>query len=55
MALIALALGGFAIGTTEFMTMGLLEEIAEGIDRTNAETGHIITAYACGRRSSRSA
>ena len=48
MALIALALGGFAIGTTEFMTMGLLEEIADGIDRSNAETGHIITAYAFG-------
>lgn len=47
-ALVALALGGFAIGTTEFMTMGLLEEIADGIDRTNAETGHIITAYAFG-------
>ncbi|MET0931586.1 MAG: MFS transporter [Aeromicrobium sp.] len=48
LALIALALGGFAIGTTEFMTMGLLEEIADGIGRTNAETGHIITAYAFG-------
>lgn len=47
-ALFALALGGFAIGTTEFMTMGLLEEIAAGINRTNAETGHIITAYAFG-------
>jgi DHA1 family inner membrane transport protein len=47
-ALLALALGGFAIGTTEFMTMGLLEEIADGIHRTNAETGHIITAYAFG-------
>jgi len=48
LALLALALGGFAIGTTEFMTMGLLEEIADGIGRTNAETGHIITAYAFG-------
>jgi len=48
LALLALALGGFAIGTTEFMTMGLLEEIADGIDRSNAETGHIITAYAFG-------
>ncbi|MEV7397311.1 MFS transporter [Aeromicrobium sp. NPDC092404] len=47
-ALLALALGGFAIGTTEFMTMGLLEEIADGIDRSNATTGHIITAYALG-------
>jgi DHA1 family inner membrane transport protein len=43
-----LALGGFAIGTTEFMTMGLLEEIADGIHRSNATTGHIITAYAFG-------
>jgi DHA1 family inner membrane transport protein len=30
------------------MTMGLLEEIAAGIDRSNAQTGHIITAYALG-------
>ncbi len=48
LALLALALGGFAIGTTEFMTMGLLEEIADGIHRSNATTGHIITAYALG-------
>lgn len=47
-ALLALALGGFAIGTTEFMTMGLLEEIADGIHRSDATTGHIITAYAFG-------
>ena len=48
LALLALALGGFAIGTTEFMTMGLLEEIADGIHRSNATTGHIITACAFG-------
>jgi hypothetical protein len=30
-ALIALALGGFAIGTTEFVTMGVLPEIADGV------------------------
>ena len=48
LALLSLALGGFAIGTTEFMTMGLLEEIADGIHRSNATTGHIITAYAFG-------
>jgi len=47
-ALLALALGGFAIGTTEFMTMGLLEEIADGIDRSNATTGYIISSYALG-------
>jgi len=48
LALLALALGGFAIGTTEFMTMGLLPDIADAIDRSNATTGHIITAYAFG-------
>ena len=48
LALIALALGGFAIGTTEFMTMGLLPDIAQGIDESIPATGHIITAYAFG-------
>ncbi len=48
LALLALALGGFAIGTTEFMSMGLLEKIADGINKSNATTGHIITAYAFG-------
>ena len=47
-ALIALALGGFAIGTTEFVTMGLLPEIADGIGQSIPVTGHIITAYALG-------
>ena len=31
LALLALALGGFAIGTTEFVAMGLLPEIARGV------------------------
>ena len=48
LAITALALGGFAIGTTEFVTMGLLPEIAKGIDSSIASTGHIITAYALG-------
>lgn len=47
-AIIALALGGFAIGTTEFVTMGLLPEIANGIGESIPATGHIITAYAFG-------
>ncbi|MGZ8800104.1 MAG: MFS transporter [Aeromicrobium sp.] len=47
-ALIALALGGFAIGTTEFVTMGLLPEITTGIGEDIPTTGHIITAYALG-------
>ena len=36
-ALLALALGGFAIGTTEFVTMGLLPDIADGIDRVDPD------------------
>ena len=48
LALLALALGGFAIGTTEFVTMGLLPEIADGIGESIPTTGHVITAYAFG-------
>jgi MFS transporter, DHA1 family, inner membrane transport protein len=48
LAIFALALGGFAIGTTEFVTMGLLPDIATGIDESIATTGHIISAYAFG-------
>jgi DHA1 family inner membrane transport protein len=47
-AIDALALGGFAIGTTEFVTMGLLPEIADGIDASIPRTGHVISAYALG-------
>lgn len=47
-AIIALAIGGFAIGTTEFVTMGLLPDIADGINRSIADTGHIVSAYALG-------
>ncbi|WP_293782326.1 MFS transporter [uncultured Aeromicrobium sp.] len=47
-AIVALALGGFAIGTTEFVTMGLLPDIAASIDRSIPTTGHLITAYALG-------
>ena len=48
LAILALALGGFAIGTTEFVTMGLLPDIAHGIDESIPTTGHIISAYAVG-------
>jgi MFS transporter, DHA1 family, inner membrane transport protein len=48
LAIFALALGGFAIGTTEFVTMGLLPEIARGIGETIPRTGHVISAYALG-------
>ena len=48
LALVALATGGFAIGTTEFVTMGLLPDIAAGIHQSIPTTGHIISAYALG-------
>ena len=48
LAIVALALGGFAIGTTEFVTMGLLPEIAQGIGESIPRTGHVISAYAAG-------
>ena len=46
-------MGGFAIGTTEFVTMGLLPQIAEGVDVSIPTAGHIISAYALGRRGGR--
>src|SRR3954447_3567676 len=48
LALLALALGGFAIGTTEFVAMGLLPEIADGVDVAIPTGGHVISAYALG-------
>ena len=47
-AVLALATGGFAIGTTEFVTMGLLPQIAEGVDVSIPTAGHVISAYALG-------
>ncbi len=47
-ALLALAFGGFAIGTTEFVTMGLLPNIARGVDVSIPSAGHIVAAYALG-------
>jgi DHA1 family inner membrane transport protein len=48
LAVLALAMGGFAIGTTEFVTMGLLPQIAEGVDISIPTAGHVISAYAVG-------
>ena len=46
--MLALALGGFAIGTTEFVTMGLLPQIADGVGVSIPPAGHLISAYALG-------
>ncbi len=48
LALLALALGGFTIGTTEFATMGILTNIADGLEVSIPTAGHAITAYALG-------
>nr|WP_279672458.1 MFS transporter [Flexivirga meconopsidis] len=48
LALFALALGGFAIGTTEFVTMGLLPQIADGVGISIPTAGHVVSAYALG-------
>jgi DHA1 family inner membrane transport protein len=47
-ATLALAVGGFAIGTTEFVTMGLLPDIAHGVHESIPATGTVISAYAAG-------
>lgn len=47
-AILALAAGGFTIGTTEFMTMGVLPQIAEGVGVSVPVAGHVIAAYAVG-------
>ncbi len=48
LAIFALAVGGFAIGTGEFVSMGLLPNIAGGIDVSIPQAGHIVSAYALG-------
>lgn len=57
LALVSLALGGFAIGATEFVAMGLLPNIARDLmptayaqsaEATTAHAGLLISAYALG-------
>src|ERR1700712_1908450 len=44
----ALGVGSFAIGTGEFVIMGLLPEVAKDLGVTIPQAGHVITAYASG-------
>ena len=46
--LIPLALGGLGIGTTEFVMMGLLPDIAKDFQISIPTAGHLISAYAAG-------
>jgi DHA1 family inner membrane transport protein len=47
-ALLALALGGFGIGTGEFVTLGLLPNIAHDLHVSIPQAGNLISAYALG-------
>lgn len=47
-ALTALAIGAFAIGTTEFTPMGLLPVIADGVQVSIPTAGMLVSAYAVG-------
>lgn len=47
-AVLALGVGGFSIGTGEFVIMGLLPEVARDIGVSIPEAGHVISAYALG-------
>lgn len=46
--LLALAIGAFGIGTTEFGPMGMLPTIAAGVDVSISAAGMLISAYAIG-------
>lgn len=48
LVILALAVGGFAIGTTEFASMSMLPLIAAGLGIDAPTAGHAISAYALG-------
>lgn len=48
LVLLALAMGGFAIGTTEFAAMSLLPYFSVGLGIDEPTAGHVISAYALG-------
>lgn len=47
-AVLALSLGAFSIGTSEFAAMGLLPYFAADLGITEPQAGHVISAYALG-------
>ncbi|MDR6568524.1 MFS transporter, DHA1 family, arabinose polymer transporter [Chitinophaga ginsengisegetis] len=48
LSLYSLTMGGFSIGMTEFMMMGVLPDVANSLDITIPVAGHLISAYALG-------
>jgi DHA1 family arabinose polymer transporter-like MFS transporter len=45
-SLAPLALGGFGIGMTEFVMMGILPDVAKDLAITIPQAGYLISAYA---------
>lgn len=45
---LALAMGGFAIGTGEFAIMGLMPNVAAGLGISEPQVGNVISTYALG-------
>ncbi len=48
LVIVALACGGFAIGTGEFAIMGLLPDVASSFAVSTPQAGYVISAYALG-------
>lgn len=48
LALLALAVAAFGIGTTEFVMMGLLPNVADDLGVSVPTAGHLVSAYALG-------
>ncbi|WP_419994359.1 MFS transporter [Streptomyces boninensis] len=48
LALLALAISAFGIGTTEFVMMGLLPNVADDLGTSVPTAGHLVSAYAIG-------
>ena len=48
LAILALAVSAFGIGTTEFMMMGLLPDVADDLGTSVPTAGYLVSAYALG-------
>ena len=47
LAILALGLGAFAIGTSEFAAMGLLPWYAADLGITEPQAGHVVSRMSC--------
>jgi DHA1 family arabinose polymer transporter-like MFS transporter len=48
LSLISLTIGGFSIGMTEFLMMGILQDMSRSLNISIPEAGHLISIYALG-------